>query len=163
MNFKEKRSPGSAGRTGYVWLYIFFFLAVSFASCGPQKLKTAALGIERSGAAPVSITVELARTETEQARGFMHRKQVPDGEGMLFVFERDRILSFWMKDTLVPLSIAFIASDGRIIDIKDMEALDTATVSSSRSVRYALEVPRGWFKRAGISEGDIVKIDEILQ
>jgi uncharacterized membrane protein (UPF0127 family) len=76
---------------------------------------------------------------------------------MLFIFDRDQVLSFWMKNTLIPLSIAFIASDGRILQIKDMEPLSLSTVNSDRSVRYALEVPRGWFSRAGIAIGDIVQ------
>jgi uncharacterized membrane protein (UPF0127 family) len=66
-------------------------------------------------------------------------------------------MSFWMKNTLIPLSIAFIATDGRIIEIKDMEPLNLSPVQSSRSVRYALEVPQGWFSRAGIGVGDIIQ------
>jgi uncharacterized membrane protein (UPF0127 family) len=64
-----------------------------------------------------------------------------------------------MKNTIIPLSIAFIASDGRIIDIKDMRPNDLNAVKSSRSVRYALEVPQGWFGRAGVKPGDIVIIE----
>jgi uncharacterized membrane protein (UPF0127 family) len=89
----------------------------------------------------------------------MYRKQLPDGEGMLFIFERDEALSFWMKNTIIPLSIAFIASDGRITEIKDMRPRDLNAVKSSRSVRYALEAPQGWFTRAGISPGDTVRGD----
>ena len=84
----------------------------------------------------------------------MYRRKLPEGKGMLFVFERDQILSFWMKNTFIPLSIAFIASDGRIINIRDMEPQSLSAVKSSRSVRYALEVPQGWFIRQGIREGD---------
>jgi uncharacterized membrane protein (UPF0127 family) len=89
----------------------------------------------------------------------MFRKRLADGEGMLFIFERDEALSFWMKNTLIPLSIAFIASDGRIIDIKDMRPLDLSSVKSSRSVRYALEVPQGWFNRVNVRPGDKIIID----
>jgi len=88
----------------------------------------------------------------------MFRKKLPDGEGMLFVFEADQVLSFWMKNTSIPLSIAFIAHDGKIIDIKDMYPHDTSSVVSSRSARYALEVPQGWFSRVGVRTGDVVKI-----
>jgi len=90
----------------------------------------------------------------------MFRKNLPDGEGMLFVYERDQVLSFWMKNTYIPLSIAFIASDGRIVDIKDMYPHDESSVLSSRSVRYALEVPQGWFSRAGVRHGDILVIQK---
>jgi uncharacterized membrane protein (UPF0127 family) len=79
---------------------------------------------------------------------------------MFFVFETDRILSFWMKDTLIPLSIAFIAYDGRILEIHDMEARSLRAVQSARSARYALEVPQGWFARGGIGAGDTVSLPD---
>jgi uncharacterized membrane protein (UPF0127 family) len=90
----------------------------------------------------------------------MYREKLPDGEGMIFVYERDQILSFWMKNTYIPLSIAFITSDGRIIEIKDMYPHDTNSVLSSRSARYALEVPQGWFLRAGVQIGDMVNVTD---
>ena len=102
----------------------------------------------------VSIIAEIARTDEQRERGYMFREEVKDGEGMLFIFERDQILSFWMKNTQVPLSIAFIAHDGRILEIFNMEPEDLNPVRSSRSARYALEVPRGWFDRVGIQQGD---------
>ncbi|MDR1899995.1 MAG: DUF192 domain-containing protein, partial [Treponema sp.] len=64
---------------------------------------------------------------------------------------------------LIPLSIAFIAFDGRILEIRDMEPLDLTLVRSTRSVRYALEVPQGWFDRAGVRTGDILRMDEMLK
>jgi uncharacterized membrane protein (UPF0127 family) len=126
----------------------------AFASCGPKKLETAELRIERAGAAPVTVRAEMARTSEQRNQGLMYRKSLPDGEGMLFMFDRDEALSFWMKNTLIPLSIAFIASDGTIIEIKDMRPHDQSPVQSSRSARYALETPRGWFGRAGVRPGD---------
>jgi len=96
----------------------------------------------------------MAITDAQRAQGLMYRKDLKDGEGMLFIFEQDQILSFWMKNTLIPLSIAYIASDGRIIEIYDMEPGNLNPVYSSRSVRYALEVPQGWFGRAGLGPGD---------
>ena len=89
----------------------------------------------------------------------MHRQSLPDGQGMLFIFERDDILSFWMKNTYIPLSIAFITYDGHIIDIKDLYPHDTNSVTSSRSARFALEVPQGWFNKTGVKVGDVVIID----
>jgi len=130
-----------------------------FAGCASHKLKTTVLSITRPDSTPVEITVEIAKTDQERAQGLMHRKKLPDGEGMIFIFERDEHLSFWMKNTLIPLSIAFIASDGRITEIKDMQPLDLTSVTSSRSVRYALETPQGWFSRAGVKPGDVVGID----
>ncbi|MGD9941322.1 MAG: DUF192 domain-containing protein [Clostridia bacterium] len=106
----------------------------------------------RSG--PATVVAELARSPEEQAAGLMFRKTLADGRGMLFVYEEDRRLSFWMKNTLVPLSIAYLAADGTIREIYDMEPQSLKAVSSTRSVRYALEVPRGWFDRAGLAVGD---------
>ena len=146
-------------RKSYFFCIVFIIINAGFAACTPQKLKTAVLSIERAGLDSVEITAELAQTEAERTQGLMYRKNLPDGEGMLFIFDRDQQLSFWMKNTLIPLSIAFIASDGRIVDIKDMQPRDLNSVKSSRSVRYALEVPQGWFSRAGIKPGDLVKID----
>jgi uncharacterized membrane protein (UPF0127 family) len=127
-------------------------------SCSSQKLTVQELPIERDGIEIVVVKVEIAQTEEERNRGLMFRKKLPDGEGMLFIFERDEVLSFWMKNTLIPLSIAFITSDGRIIDIKDMYPHDENSILSSRSARYALEVPQGWFSRAGVQNGDVVRI-----
>ena len=138
---------------------IYFTVSTWLAACSSQKLNTTELTIERAGADAVQIKVEIARTDEERSQGLMHRTKLPDGEGMIFIFDRDQQLSFWMKDTLIPLSIAYIASDGRIIDIKDMYPRDLNSVRSSRSVRYALEVPQGWFSRVGVKEGDVVIID----
>ena len=102
----------------------------------------------------ISIMAEIARTDEQRERGLMFREEVKDGEGMLFIFEQDMILSFWMKNTLVPLSIAYIAHNGTIIEIFDMEPGDLNPVRSSRSVRYALEVPQNWFNRVGLGPGD---------
>jgi uncharacterized membrane protein (UPF0127 family) len=139
--------------------FLLFVLNAALGACASQKLETAVLQIVRPDAVPVPITVEIARSSEEHAKGLMHRKKLPDGEGMIFVFDRDQQLSFWMKNTLIPLSIAFIASDGRIIEIRDMQPHDLNSVKSSRSVRYALETPQGWFTRAGIQPGDRLIID----
>jgi uncharacterized membrane protein (UPF0127 family) len=144
-------------RSLFLILLLFLFNA-GFASCSTQKQKTTVISIEREDATVVEISVETARTDEERAKGLMYRKVLPDGEGMLFIFDRDQQLSFWMKNTIIPLSIAFISSDGHIIEIKDMQPNDLNSVKSSRSVRYALEVPQGWFERVNVKAGDVVKI-----
>lgn len=106
--------------------------------------------------------VEVARTEQEQARGLMFRNEIPEDRGMLFVYDLDRRLSFWMKDTKVPLSIAFIASDGTIREIQEMKPLSLREVVSRQSVRYALEVNQGYFERHGIKIGDTVVFPDDL-
>ncbi|MDR2068621.1 MAG: DUF192 domain-containing protein [Spirochaetaceae bacterium] len=135
---------------------MILLISVGQVHCTPpeKKLEIAEFTLEKSGGGRIRIQAEIARTEAERARGLMHRTALPDGEGMLFVFERDQILSFWMKDTLIPLSIAFISYDGRILEIYDMQPRDLRSVHSVRSVRYALEVPQGWFERTGIKVGD---------
>ena len=77
---------------------------------------------------------------------------------MLFVYDQDQRMSFYMKDTLMPLSIAFVAADGRIVEIHDMKPLSLDPVHSSRSVRYALEVNQGAFERMGVAPGDSIRI-----
>ena len=150
MNFK----------TGFwKWFVLFyFFFSPSFGGCTSQKLAVREIQIERDGVTLAVVKAEIARTSEEHSKGFMFRKKVNDGEGMLFVFERDEVRSFWMKNTSVPLSIAYIASNGRIVEIRDLQPHDETPVRSSRSVRYALEVPQGWFDRAGVRPGDIVRL-----
>ena len=91
----------------------------------------------------------------------MGREVIPDGTGMLFVFEKSQMLSFWMKNTPHPLSIAFIDSKGKIRNIYDMTPFSEASWSSTDFVQYALEVPQGWFKKVGITVGDIVELKQI--
>ena len=132
---------------------LVLFLAVLLNCSGGEKFEKREFVIESRGGR-IAITAEIARSQAQRNQGLMHRKELKDGNGMIFVFERDEALSFWMKNTLVPLSIAFIARDGRILEIHDMQPESLNTVQSSRSVRYALEVPQGWFDRVGIAPGD---------
>jgi uncharacterized membrane protein (UPF0127 family) len=143
-----------------ITLILFGAVNCTAASVKAQdRLETLELHILRGDGSTVLVTAEIARTEEQLSQGLMGRKSLEDGKGMLFVFQRDRILSFWMKDTLIPLSIAFITSDGRILEIYDMQALDLKSVKSTRSARYALEVPQGWFTRSNIIPGDSVGPD----
>jgi uncharacterized membrane protein (UPF0127 family) len=124
---------------------------ITLSSCSSLDIQELVIETARG---KVSVKAEIARTPAQREQGLMHRKELKDGHGMLFVFERDQVLSFWMKNTLIPLSIAYIAHDGRIIEIHDMEPGNLTPVQSSRSARYALEVPQGWFGRAGVVPGD---------
>jgi uncharacterized protein len=139
---------------------ILFFLPL--ASCAGKKavtdspnptLKTAAI---MAGGAPV--LAEIARTEVERERGLMFRTSLEDGKGMLFIFDQDERLSFWMKNTRIPLSLAYISSDGTIQQIVELEPESLAPVQAERSVRYALEAPKLWFGRAGVRVGDRVRL-----
>ncbi|WP_178843207.1 DUF192 domain-containing protein [uncultured Treponema sp.] len=133
--------------------------AASFFSCA-QKLPVQTLTITTAGQKQVTVLAETAETAEQRNRGFMERKNIPDGTGMIFIFERDQILNFWMKNTPSPLSIAYIDSKGTIRDIFDMTPFSLSSVTSTVSVRYALEVPQGWFAKNGIKPGDRVSIPQ---
>jgi len=140
------------------FLLLFVFSLSSLFSCKAlEKFEKRDLTIEGKEG-KVIVKAEIALTDAQREQGLMYRKTLKDGEGMLFVFQNDQILSFWMKNTLVPLSIAYIAYDGRILEIYDMQPGNLDPVRSSRSVRYALEVPQGWFSRAGLGIGDRLEI-----
>lgn len=109
--------------------------------------------------ANLTIQVELACTEQEQQKGLMFRPSLPSDQGMLFVFERELPLSFWMKDTLVPLSIAYIDAKGKIVDIQDMKPLDTTPHQAAAPAQYALEMNQDWFARHQIVAGERIELD----
>ena len=99
------------------------------------------------------ITAEVARTPEQRAIGLMHRPSMPANEGMLFVSEQPGQQCFWMKNTLLPLSIAFIADDGSIVNIEDMKPQALDSHCSKRPVRFALEMNKGWFDKRAIKPG----------
>jgi len=99
------------------------------------------------------IEVRVARTDEERALGLMHRKELQENEGMLFWCDECAVQRFWMKDTPLPLSIAFIEDDGTIVKIADLEPHSLESESSDHPVRFVLEVPQGWFARRGIEPG----------
>ncbi|RKY14956.1 MAG: DUF192 domain-containing protein [Planctomycetota bacterium] len=100
------------------------------------------------------VWVEIARTEQQRARGLMFRKKLPENAGMLFVYDNEDFRRFWMKNTYIPLSLAYIDSEGVIFQIEEMEPLDETPVASMRPARFVLEVNRGWFRKHGIGIGD---------
>jgi len=99
------------------------------------------------------LTAEVAHTDADRALGLMHRRMLPENRGMLFVFPQAAPLGFWMMNTHIPLSIAFIDDAGTIINIADMKPLTTDTHNSARPARYALEMNQGWFRKRGIRSG----------
>lgn len=137
-------------------LFFFTLLTPFFVSCGGKKLEVRELAIQTQDGKTFYVQAEVAKTPEERQFGFMERKKIPDGTGMIFIFETDQILSFWMKNTPHPLSIAYIDSKGVIRDIFDMTPFSLSSITSTVSVRYALEVPQGWYEKNGIKEGDKV-------
>jgi len=103
----------------------------------------------------VAVEAEVADESDERTIGLMGRKELAEGKGMLFVFREPQPLGFWMRDTLVPLSIAYINAAGVIREIHDLQPLDeTPARSAFRDLLYALEVPQGWFHKNKILPGD---------
>jgi hypothetical protein len=103
------------------------------------------------------LVVEVAATPDQRATGLMNRFSLQPDHGMVFVFERPEPQGFWMRNTFIPLSIAFIAPDGRIINVDDMAPHDERTHMSRAPALYAIEMRKGWFAERGIGTGDVVK------
>jgi uncharacterized protein len=99
------------------------------------------------------IDAQVAQTPDQRATGLMFRKEMPQHEGMLFAFEQPSVQCFWMKNTLLPLTAAFVADDGTVVNLADMEPQSTASHCSDKPVRYVLEMNRGWFAKKGIKPG----------
>jgi uncharacterized membrane protein (UPF0127 family) len=124
-------------------------LPVAQAQDGPQ------LDLQRLtiSAGMHQIDVQLAMTNEQRQIGLMLRKEMPAHEGMLFVFEQASTQCFWMKNTLIPLTAAFVADDGSIVNLADMKPLTTQSHCSAKPVRYVLEMNQGWFAKKGIKPG----------
>lgn len=99
------------------------------------------------------IDTQVASTPAQREIGLMFRKDMPMHEGMLFAFNQATIQCFWMKNTLLPLTAAFVAEDGTIVNLVDMKPQSTESHCSKKPVRFVLEMNRGWFATKGIKEG----------
>jgi len=129
-------------------LACLFFVGVAGAQDAAQRLPAIKLT-----AGFHIIQAELAQTPDQRAIGLMHRSAMGGNEGMLFVFERPAQQCFWMKNTLLPLSIAFLAEDGTVVNIEDMKPQTLESHCSAKAVRFALEMNQGWFAKRGIQPG----------
>jgi len=134
-------------------LVVLMGMALALGSCDARAGRMERVEVTVGSAV---FDVEVARTDAQRERGLMKRRSLGSREGMLFVFEADQRLVFWMKDTLVPLSIAFLSSEGQILQIEDMVPRSEKAIRSRLSARYALEVPRGAFDEVGAVEGATV-------
>jgi uncharacterized protein len=118
--------------------------------------------IVSSGERKIKLTVQVADTQKKREKGLMFVGKLPENEGMLFVFSRKTYGGFWMKNTLIPLSIAFLDSNGKILKILDMVPCkwdDCPTYDPEFFYHYALEVNLGWFEKNKIKEGNFIKFD----
>ncbi len=100
-----------------------------------------------------SIRAQLAITPQQRQIGLMHRREMPNHEGMLFVFDAPAPQCFWMRNTLIPLTIAFLADDGTVVNLADMQPQSDESHCSAKPVRYALEMNQGWFAKRGVKPG----------
>jgi len=141
----------------YLVVLMSLFSSACFGAGKKIEMPVRDLVICKTNGGAVAVKAEIAAKDPERQHGYMERKKIPDGTGMLFVFAKDEVLNFWMKNTPHPLSIAYIDRDGIIVDIFDMTPFSLSSVTSTRSVRYALEVPQGWFEKNDISKGDVVQ------
>jgi uncharacterized membrane protein (UPF0127 family) len=137
-----------------VSLVALAFVGVGRAQCqsGPYALLTTAGGNQ------VMLNLEVADTPEKQERGLMFREEMPEDNGMIFIFPGTTTIAFWMKDTVLPLSIAFVTDDLRIVDIQDMQPQTTDPHIPAAPYRYAIEVNQGYFARHGIAVGDTVQL-----
>ncbi len=104
-----------------------------------------------------ALRVELADTDESRRIGLMYRRSMAENQGMLFVYEQPGLHAMWMKNTLIPLSVAFIDRDGRIINIEDMAPQTLESHGARAEASYSLEVNLGWFSKHGIKSGDRVE------
>jgi uncharacterized membrane protein (UPF0127 family) len=130
-------------------LFALCFAGVALAQETPQtqlQRITLSAGIHQ-------MDIQVALTPEQHQIGLMYRTEMPQGEGMLFVFQSASKQCFWMKNTILPLTAAFIADDGSIVNLEDMKPQTTDSHCSLKPVRYVLEMNQGWFGRKGIKAG----------
>ena len=136
------------------WTAFVFALLVAAGPVRPAELQTLEIASKNGVHA---FSVEMAVTEPERAKGLMFRKELPEGRGMLFDFQREQEVGFWMQNTYIPLDMIFIRGDGRILRIaENTEPLSTRIIPSNGPVRAVLEVIGGTARKFGIAPGDRV-------
>lgn len=141
MNLRALRFAAALGLAGLCW--------AASAQMAPQ------LQLQRTklNAGMHVLDVQLAQTPEQRQIGLMWRKEMPQHEGMLFVFEQPAAQCFWMRNTLIPLSAAFLADDGSIVNIADMKPQSDDSHCSEKPVRYVLEMNVGWFAKRQLKAG----------
>ena len=131
-----------------------------FALGAPAMAQLAPGGVPQMDLQRITLTVgmhqidaQVAATPEQRQTGLMYRKTMPQHEGMLFVFEQPGVQRFWMKNTILPLTAAFIADDGTVVNLADMKPLDESSHCSAKPVRYVLEMNQGWFEQHHLKAG----------
>lgn len=137
--------------------FVLFFILCFSVSAKPLDTVFPQISVEVNGK---SINLEYADTFELRAQGLMFRESMCNDCGMLFNYNQNRIAAMWMRNTLIPLDVAFIRRDGVITDIKSMKPHDETTITSSEKVVFAWEMNKNWFKNNDISVGDKVNISQ---
>ena len=132
------------------------WLIAACGASGADKLETTTLTVPH-GESTLEITVELADQPAERGQGLMHRKTLGENEGMLFVYPQPAPRSFWMENTSIPLSIAFLDETGRVLNVEDMKPFDRTSTPSAGDALYALEMNQGWFDAHGVGTGSVIR------
>ena len=133
-----------------IGIILLLCLAVSHAPAANRSCK---IKIINKDGSEISLMAEIADTAALRELGLMNRKNLPQERAMLFVFETEKMQDFWMKNTFIPLSIAFADKNGTINELYDMKPFDLSLTSSKLPARYALEVNQGWFRKNNITRG----------
>lgn len=136
-----------------LWMAIAMAATLGPSSSWAQPAAQLNLPHVKLGAGLYVIDAQVASTPEQRQTGLMLRKEMPQHEGMLFVFEQASVQCFWMKNTLLALTAAFVADDGTIVNTADMKPGTTESHCSGKPVRYVLEMNRGWFAKKGIKLG----------
>ena len=140
--------PGRFASRAIGWLVALLFFVQAHAA----ELPEITLRIDAH-----ELTAEVANTDATRSTGLMHRRMMPENRGMLFVFPYAALHGMWMMNTYLPLSVAFIDAEGRIVNIADMQPHTQTTHSAARPAKYALEMNQGWFRKRGIKAGHKVQ------
>ena len=148
---KEKRRLNRRRIEGTLFILLLLWIPIAHS----QSLPRIPLYIHDK-----EIRVEVAQTPEERSYGLMGRKHLGKDEGMLFIFETEDYHGFWMKDTFLPLSIAFIGKDGRIVWITEMKPLTLDSHVPPKAILYALEMNKGWFTSHGVKVGDEIRFSK---
>ena len=153
---------GGAELAGLIWRVTVVTAALFAPACERDRSRRTAEAAE-AGTVRMQIgnqpfTLEVAATPKAQQLGLMHRESMPADRGMIFVFPDERPLSFWMKNTLIPLDIVYLDKDGKVVSVRQMKALDESSVPSGAPAMYAIELNQGAAARAGVKEGDTLEI-----
>lgn len=134
-------------------LILLAFINIAVGQTPQPKLPTITLSVGDK-----TLATEVADDEAEREKGMMFRKEMPDGTAMLFVLDAPQKPAFWMRNTFIPLSVAYVNTFGMIMEIHDLQPKDERPVSADfDSILYAIEVPQGWFSKNGILAGSMVK------